>query len=87
MGAKIEIFIDGGPDSETFIQQVKKLACSKCELITYNLNDQTNAEEYEIKARAFGLNVYPAVAINGKIVDIEKMNKVDKMKLAVKLHF
>jgi hypothetical protein len=76
MGAKIEIFADGSPISDGFIKQVRDLACSKCEVIIYNLNERMVAGDCEDKAKANGIEAYPAVTINGKLVEIEKLKSV-----------
>lgn len=77
MGAKIEIFADDSADGKAFVKLVENLACPKCEVIMYNLNDPGAAEECEAKAQAYGITSYPAAAMNGKLVDHEKLGKAD----------
>jgi DNA-binding transcriptional MerR regulator len=68
MGAKIEVFVDNSPLSTNVIQKVKELACSKCEVIVYE-------SDYEDKMKAYGIECIPAVVMNGKVVDVEKIKK------------
>ncbi|UVI27756.1 glutaredoxin [Paenibacillus spongiae] len=75
MGATIEIFADGSPSSSRIIDEVKALACSKCEIIVYHLHEQSGAAEGKEKAKAYGILAAPAVTLNGRIVDVDKWNK------------
>lgn len=77
MGAKIEIFSDGSSLSDGVVRQVKQLACSKCEVLIYDLNEQMVAAEYEVKAKGYGISSYPAVTLNGKKVEIDQLKKVN----------
>jgi hypothetical protein len=71
MGAKIEVFVDNSPLSSTVIQKVKDLACFRCKITVYNLDDQ----DYEDKMKVYGIGSIPAVVLNGKLVDLEKVKK------------
>lgn len=70
MGAKIEIFADDSPAGQAFIRRVQSLACSKCEITIYNVNDAK--EEAQAKGKRYGIKVYPAVVMNGQVVEGER---------------
>jgi len=67
MSAYIEIFTNGQED-ETFVAKVKALACPKCTVLVYDLaeNGQEQAETYQLKS-------FPAVVLNGTLVDHRKL--------------
>jgi len=68
MGARIEIFTDGGSEGEQAISKVRELACSKCEIMIYDLR-----LEGKTQAEAYGVVTLPAVVMNGKIVDLQAL--------------
>jgi hypothetical protein len=76
MGAKIEIFVDDSPLSRSVIEKVKKLACSKCEIIVYNMSDQSIVGDCEEIIKTYGIESIPTVTINGKKVDVNKFGKI-----------
>ncbi|QMV44543.1 glutaredoxin [Cohnella cholangitidis] len=76
LSAKVEVFVDGSPRCEDVVRQVKELACSKCEVIVYNLNDPISIANMANKASDYGIENFPAVTINGKLVEIDKLKNV-----------
>jgi len=79
MGAKIEIFADDSPAGQAFIQRVETLACSKCEITIYNVNDVK--EEVQMKGKRYGITKYPAVVMNGKVVTLPSVHPSDTSSL------
>lgn len=77
MGARIEIFADDSPAGQAFIRRVESLACSKCEIMIYNVNN--GKEEVQTQAERYGIKVYPAVVMNGQVVDPDKFEKRGKV--------
>lgn len=73
MGAKIEIFADDSPLSESVIAQAKKLACSKCEIIVYKMNEPSNAADCEEIVKTYGIESIPSVTINGRKINVDKL--------------
>ncbi|MFS0555956.1 glutaredoxin [Brevibacillus sp. 179-C9.3 HS] len=73
MGAKIEIFVDGSQSSSAFVQKVKGLCCSKCEVVVHNKLEQSVTGEFEEKTKAYGIESLPAVTMDGKVVDLDKV--------------
>lgn len=65
----IEVFTAGCYVCDNAIKQVKELACPNCEVIVYDLNKKCDTNECETKAKQYGINSVPAVAIEGKLVD------------------
>jgi hypothetical protein len=72
MSAIIEVFVDDSPESSVVIKKVQELACPKCEIFIYSLNDQSVATEREEKTKEYGIASVPAVVMNGRIIDMEK---------------
>ncbi|MEC0091037.1 thioredoxin domain-containing protein [Paenibacillus macquariensis] len=75
MSKRIKVFTDGSPLSDDVVEQVKKLACSKCEFIVNNLSEPPVAAECEDKVKGYGITSLPAVTIDGKVVDYKKFKK------------
>ncbi len=62
---KVEVFSAGCPACEEAIELVQKLACPSCEVSVFDMNDIEVAK----RAKALGVRVVPAVAIDGKLAD------------------
>jgi hypothetical protein len=77
LSAKVEVFVDGSPRCEDVVKQVKELACSKCEVIVYSRNEPIGTANFESKASDYGIENFPAVTINGKLVEIDKLKNVN----------
>ncbi|MCQ6560253.1 glutaredoxin [Paenibacillus mendelii] len=75
MSATIEIFADSSPESRRVVDEVKALACSKCEVIVYNMNEGSSTAGGQDKAGAYGITALPAVTINGRIIDVERLTR------------
>lgn len=65
----IEVFTAGCYICEKAIKEIKANACPNCEVKIYDLNKKCDTNECEIKAKQYGINSIPAVAIDGKLVD------------------
>jgi MerR family mercuric resistance operon transcriptional regulator len=65
---RIEVFTAGCYICEKAIAEIKALACPNCEVIVYDLNKKCETGECEVKAKEYGVNSIPAVAIDGKLV-------------------
>ena len=62
---KVEVFSAGCPACKESVQLVQKLACPSCEVSVLDMNDIEVAK----RAKALGVRVVPAVAIDGKLAD------------------
>lgn len=62
---KIEIFSAGCPLCEDAIDLVNQIACPSCEVEVLD----TRKPEVAEKAKQYGIQSVPAVAINGKLAD------------------
>jgi glutaredoxin len=71
---KIEIFSAGCSVCERTIELVKKLACESCEIIVLDMHQKSVAA----KAKRYGVQSLPAVAINGKLAGCCAGRGVDK---------
>lgn len=65
----IEVFTAGCYVCENAVKEIKALACSNCEVKVYDLNKKCDTNKCETKAKQYGINSVPAVAIDGKLVD------------------
>jgi glutaredoxin len=61
------------------------ITCDNCEVVVYDLNKKCDTNECEDKAKAYGVQTVPAVAINGVLVDCCRKNNgidIDALKAA-----
>lgn len=65
----VEVFTAGCYLCEQAVQQVKEQACPNCEVKVYDLNKKCETGECEEKAKQYGIETVPAVAINGQLAD------------------
>ncbi|HWO97461.1 MAG TPA: glutaredoxin [Bacillus sp. (in: firmicutes)] len=73
MAKRVEVFTAGSYLCHDVVKQVKNLACPKCEIVVYDLSRKSSTTEWEQKARAYGIQSIPAVAIGGRIIDFNKL--------------
>lgn len=79
----IEVFTAGCCVCEGAVKEIQALAYPNCEVIIYDLNKKCATGECEVKAKEYGIQSLPAVAIDGKLVsccsnrgiDIEALKK------------
>lgn len=83
--ANIEVFTAGSYLCDGVVNEVKELACPKCEVLVYDLNQKSTTDECVDKAKAYGVRSVPAVAINGKLVDIDVVKKARLSSITSKL--
>lgn len=74
----VEVFTSGCPVCEPAVELVKRLACDSCEVIIYDLNKGCGTNECREKAKSYGVNRLPAVAINGTLVECCKVGGIDE---------
>lgn len=74
---QVEVFTAGCYVCDDVVKQVKALACANYEVIVYDLNKKCDTNECEDKAKQYGVQSVPAVAIDGKLVDCCKDRGVD----------
>ncbi|MFC0274840.1 thioredoxin family protein [Metabacillus herbersteinensis] len=73
----VEVFTAGCFVCDGVVKQIKDLACDNSEVVVYDLNKKYETNECEYKAKAYGVQAVPSVAINGKLVDCCKNNGID----------
>jgi len=73
--AKIEVFTAGTYLCADTVNQVKKLACSKCEIVVYDLNQFNATAESKDIAKLYGVQSIPSVVMNGKMISAETIQK------------
>jgi hypothetical protein len=66
---KVEVFTAGCLVCEDTIKMVKDMACERCEVIVYNLNEACDSDECLEKVNTYGIKRLPAVVVDGKIAD------------------
>ena len=64
----IEVFTAGCYVCENAVKKIKTLACPNCDVKVYDLNKKCDTNECETKAKQYGINSVPAIAINGKLI-------------------
>lgn len=74
---RVEVFTAGCYLCGDTVKQVKDLACENCEVVVYDLNKGCETNECRDKARAYGVQAVPAVAVNGELVDCCKNAGID----------
>lgn len=73
---RIEVFTAGCPVCDKTVKLVKSLACPSCEVVVYDLNKGCKTNECRRKAKNYGIQRVPAVAVNGKLVECCKTQPV-----------
>lgn len=73
MSKVVEVFTAGSYLCNDVVEQVKNLACPKCEIVIYDLNEKNSNTVWEQKSKAYGIQSIPTVTIDGKIVDLYKL--------------
>jgi hypothetical protein len=73
----VEVFTAGCFVCDGVVKQVKDLACDNCEVVVYDLNKKCDTNECEEKAKVYGVQAVPAVAVNGELIDCCKNNGID----------
>ena len=66
---KIEVFTEGCPKCEDTVSLVKSLACDNCEVTIWDVKAGCKTNECREKATLYGLTQYPAIVVNGKLLD------------------
>ena len=74
---QVEVFISGCPICEPTVDLIKRLACSSCEVIIYDLT-KDNKKEIQDKAMFYGIERIPAVVVNGKLLECCEMRSVSE---------
>ncbi len=65
---QIEIFRGDCPLCDETVRIVQDLACSSCEVLIYDLRKGQSHPIYLEKAKRYGVNAVPAIAINGTLI-------------------
>lgn len=73
--AKIEVFVAGTFLCEDIVKQVNQFACSKCDVVIYDLHQSSATSEMKDIAKQYGVQSVPCVVLNGKVIDVEKVKK------------
>ncbi len=66
---KIEVFTSGCPVCEPVVALVKKIACSSCNVVIYDLNAGCATNECRDKAKKYGITKVPAIVVDGRLLD------------------
>lgn len=74
---KVEVFSAGCPACEEAIALVKRIACPSCDVSVLDMNDIEVAK----RAKALGIRVVPAVAIEGRLADCCSGSGIDEQVL------
>lgn len=82
---KVEVFSAGCKFCGNVEDEVKQIIGDNDILITYNLNDKSNAVEYYRTADKYGINSVPSVVVDGKLLSCCSSNGFSKDNLAAAL--
>lgn len=74
----VEVFTSGCFLCDETVALVKELACPNCEVTIYNLADPCESKVCIEKAKTYGVNAVPAVAVDGKLVECCQRGKVSR---------
>lgn len=74
---KVEIFSAGCPACQDTVDLVKKIACSSCDVIVLDMNQ----DEVAKRAKTLGIHRVPAVLIDGKLADCCAVSAPDEQSL------
>lgn len=77
----IEVFTAGCSVCAPTVELVKKMACSSCEIIVYDLSKPSDTEEYGQKVQLYGIKSLPAVAVNGVLLNCCQNSGVSEAEL------
>lgn len=77
---KVEIFAANTDLCHEMIHEVKELACPLCKVIVHDVSQPAANTEAAAKAARYGIQSFPAIAINGKPADYEAVKKSGKLK-------
>lgn len=75
MSRTIEIFKDGSLQSDELEAQVKELACPRCSILVYDTGSPDSDLQMQAKAAEYGIQSWPAVTLDGKVVSPEQLKK------------
>lgn len=75
---KIEVFTSGCFLCEETVKLVKELACPNCEVTVYDLSEPCESKVCLDKAKAYGVNAVPAVAVDEKLVECCQRGRVNR---------
>lgn len=78
---KVEVFTSGCPVCEPVVEMVKKVACSSCDVVVYDLNKGCDTNECRDKARQYSVTRVPAVAVDGKLLECCKAGTITEQAL------
>lgn len=75
----IEVFTSGCFVCDKTVKQVKDLTqySAEHEVVIHDLNKKCETNECEDKAKEYGVEVVPSVAVNGKLLDCCKNTGID----------
>ena len=71
---KVEVFTAGCPVCQGVVEMVNELACPHCDVDIYNLNQNEGVE----KAKTYGVNAVPSIAVNGELLECCKRGPITK---------
>ena len=66
---KVEVFTEGCPNCEPTVELVNSLACDNCDVTIYDVKKGCETNACRDLAKQYGVTQYPAVAVNGKLLD------------------
>jgi hypothetical protein len=75
---KIEIFIANCPVCDPVVKMVNELTCGNCDITVYDIIKLCDDETCLNKAKEYGVARIPAIAVDGKLLNCCRNNKITK---------
>lgn len=73
---RVDVFTTACPLCEDAVRLVTSLACPSCEVQVYDLREGCSTNECREKARQYGITAVPAIAVNGKLLDCCRRERI-----------
>lgn len=77
----IEVLTAGCIICEPIVEMVRRMACSSCEIIIYDLSKSCDTKECIQKAQQYGVKFLPAIAVNGILLNCYQNKGVSEAEL------
>lgn len=78
---KVEVFTAGCPVCEPVVELVKKIACSSCEVVIYDLNEGCATNDCRTLVKEYGVTRVPSVVVDAQLLDCCKTGTVSEKDL------
>jgi glutaredoxin-related protein len=78
MKRQIEIFTANCPVCQPVVEMVNDLACNNCEIIKYDVDQNSQDQNLRNKLKEYKIDQLPAIAVDGQLLDCCKGREITK---------